>query len=129
MAGRYPSAPSPSLAPGHPAPLGGWPLNRAFLKEEDWLSGSVAGWQRDRAQACEPAGWAQRSLHLPIPTGSPHRPVQAGLGWAWLPVPRQSNPGNHRHLSQGQPQGPDLGAQEPLGGGVSDLFCLGMRVG
>lgn len=125
---QIPRAPFPSLAPGHPALLGAWPRNRAFLEEEDWLAGSAAGPQQDRPRVCEPAAWAQRSLHFPIPTGSPHRPPeQARLGWAWLPLPAQHKSGTHRPLSQGQTRGSDLGSQNPrwVGGWCSALTCSG----
>lgn len=89
---------SPLSLPGHPAPLGAWPMNRAFLEEEDWLSGSAAG-----AQACEPAGWAQRSLHLPIPIGSPHRrqcrPHWGGPGCLPLAIITQAPTGTRPGVS------------------------------
>lgn len=70
VAGRYPELPFP------PWPLGTqhfWELGLGTGPSWRRKTGRL-GLQQDRAWVCEPAAWAERSLHFPIPTGSPHRP-------------------------------------------------------
>lgn len=120
---QIPRAPFPSLAPGHPALLGAWPRNRAFLEEEDRPAGSAAG---------QGLGLRARSLGREVPPlphshWQPPSPLeQARLGWAWLPLLVQRKSGTHRPLSQGQTWGSDLGSQNPgLGVGVGPDLLRG----